>query len=449
MYSGQKGRMGLLLIILACFSFCGCSSRLGWGVLLWSTEDPAIPSGTVLPVHIRSNINKLWVVGLPDGWRNSKDGVTMLEIPLARFELVGSRKKALARSQAFAQYALIYAENLQDGLPIREFPDNSSTRVYRLRSGEVVKILSLSEGNPVISATGDPLPGDWYRVLTVDGSTGYCFSYRLKLFEYSGGQLAASESIASETADDPHLDMLLSKLWSPESYHTMLHQNRINLAEISRKWYFDPGQDSGTARIYMPGIDRTFTYTGIRPNGTFSWRFEGTSLVMQMRSESIIGVQYTETSGASRTLVFVSLPITVDDLIIQESARRERLYETIYQQGPVFTSNNYGSIVFDEGGEFTWSGFDLLVPQYIPETVEGTGTVSIDMFLGPALEDRYNGAFTLRFSDSNTALRCMYVLDNQGFRIEIAPESSIEDVTIVHRASSPMVLYFFKDEELW
>jgi hypothetical protein len=449
MYTRQKGRLRLLLfiIILACFSLDGCSSRLGWGVLLWSIEDPPIPSGTVLPVYVRSSINRVWVIGLPEGLHSSIDGSNMMEIPLARLELVGSKKKAFARAQAFAQYALTYAENLQDRLPIRVDPDNSSRWVYRLRTGEIVKILSLEEGNPVISATGDPLPGEWYQVLTEDGSIGYCFSYRLKLFEHFSGSLAASESLDSERTDDPHLDMLLSKRWTPESYSTMINQNRINIDDLERNWYFDPGQDTGTAHIYVPGVDRSFSYTGIRPDGTFSWRFEGTSLVMQMKSDSIIGLQYTETSGRTRTLVFTALPITVDDLIIQETARRERLYETIYQQGPVFTSNNYGSIIFNEDGTFTWSDFDLLVPQYIPESVEGEGTVSMDLFLGPMLEDRYNGAFTLLFKGA--VLRCLYFLDNQGFRIEIAPESTIEDNTIIYRDSSPMVLYFFKDEELW
>jgi hypothetical protein len=449
MCTGKKGCLNLLLIMLACFFLDGCSSRLGWGVLLWSIEDPPIPSGTVLPVYIRSSINRVWVVGLPDGWRSSKDGSTMMEIPLARFELVGSKKKAVKRAQEFTEYALTYAENMQDRLPIREDPDNSARWVYRLRTGEVVKILSLAEGNPVISATGDPLPGDWYQVLTEDGSKGYCFSYRLKLFEHTGGPLVASDSLAPESAEDPHLDMLLSKRWSPESYSAMVNQKKINIDDLEHNWYFDPGQDTGTAHIYMPGIDRSFSYTGIRPDGTFSWRFEGTSLVMQMRSESIIGVQYTESSGGTRTLVFVALPITVDDLIIQETARRERLYETICQQGPVFTSNNYGSIVFDEDGTFTWSDYDLLVPLYIPDSIEGKGTVSMDMFLGPVLEDRYNGAFTLRFTGTRTALRCIYNFDDQGFRIEIAPDSTIEDNTITHRAPSPMVMYFFKDEELW
>jgi hypothetical protein len=43
----------------------------------------------------------------------------------------------------------------------------------------------------------------------------------------------------------------------------------------------------------------------------------------------------------------------------------------------------------------------------------------------------------------------MYALDNQGFRIEIAPEATIEDNTVIRRAASPMVLYFFKDAVLW
>ena len=153
-----------------------------------------------------------------------------------------------------------------------------------------------------------------------------------------------------------------------------------------------------------------------------------------------------------KTLLFVSLPITVDDLIMQESARRERLYDAIYQQGPLFTSNNYGTIAFREDGTFSWRGFYLLVPQLIPESAVGDGTISMNLFLASELEDRYSGAFTLYFKNDGgeaAVLRCMYALDNQGFRIEIAPETTIEDNTVVRRAASPMVLYFFVDAVLW
>jgi hypothetical protein len=147
-----------------------------------------------------------------------------------------------------------------------------------------------------------------------------------------------------------------------------------------------------------------------------------------------------------RNLLFTALNVDVDDLILQESTRRERLYNTIYAQGPAFTSNNYGTIVFAPNGRFTWTGFSLLVPHVIPEGAQPQGTVAMDLFLAPSLEERYTGAFSLRFAGEAATVRFMYSLDTQGFRLEFVPESSMEDTLISHRASSPTVLYFFKDE---
>ncbi|MDR2476448.1 MAG: SH3 domain-containing protein [Treponema sp.] len=433
---------------LVCLLLLTACSRLGWGVLLWAAEDPDIPSGAVLPVYIRSNIDKVWVVGVPKAYQNSKDALGKIEVPLPRFELVGSKRKAKKWAAEFAPYAHVYAENLQDGLPIREYSDNGARRVYRLRAGEIIKIISMAEGIPAISASGEPLPGEWYKVLTQDGSTGFCFSYRLKLFDHYGGPLALAPA-AEEDAADPDLDMLLAKVWSPESYALMVNSRRINLDELSRHWQFDPGQDTGAAHIYLPGLDRSFPYTAIRPDGERTWRFEGGNLQMALRSDTSLAVQFTEANGGIRTLLFTALPAAVDDLIMQESARREGLYQAIYAQGPVFTSSNYGTIIFDENGGFAWRGFDLLVPQVIPDGVEGGGRVSMDLFLGPSLEDRYNGAFTLHFNGGGPAAQVhfLYTLDNQGFRLEAAPESSMEGVTLTRRAASPLVLYFFRDTE--
>jgi hypothetical protein len=443
----------LILLSLACVALSACSTKLGWGVLLWSTEDPPIPSGTVLPVYIKSNIDKVWVVGLPDSWKKSEDEIDKIEVPLSRFELVGSKASATKRAAAFMRYALVYAENLQDGLPIRDNPDNNARRIYRMKSGEIVKILSLAQGRPAVNATGEPLPGDWYRVLTEDGNVGFCFSYRLKLFEHSGGPLAVSASDVYENTSDPALDVLMSKTWSHESYRTMLNNKRLILEDLQRNWRFDPGQETGIARILAPGVDLSFSYTSIRSDGPRAWRFEGTSLYIQTRSDTSIAVQYTEGAGSMKTLLFVLLSSSVDDLVIQETARRRRLYYTIYNQGPVFTSNNYGTITFREGGGFSWTGFDLLVPQYLPESATQAGTMTMDLFLSPSLGDRFNGAFTMRFKNQGgseaAALRCIYSLDSQGFRLEIVPWSNIEDALVTDRAASPVVLYFFKDSGIW
>jgi hypothetical protein len=435
-----------LTLALAGLLLSSCS-RLGWGILLWSTEEPPILSGTVLPVYIRSNIDHVWVVGVPETQRKDKKDSGKIEIPLTQFEFAGSKRKAIKRAQEFAQYASAYAENLQDGLPIRDNPDNNSRRVYRLRVGEIIKILSLAEGVPPISTTGDPLPGYWYKVLTHDGVTGYCFSYRLKIFDHNEGPLQAENVTRRESAPDPELDMVMSKTWSPESYLQMINSRQINIRELEKHYCFDPGQDTGIARIFLSDMEREFVYEGIYPDGERAWRFEGTNLQMSLRTNTTLAVQFLESSGLRRTIVFVELSADVDDLILQENGRRETQFMTIYNQGPVFTSNNYGTITFTESGGFSWTGYDLLVPQLIPSDTKGEGRVSMDLFLAPSFAERYNGAVTLRFSDirSNNIIRFMYTIDSQGLRLEVVPDYAVEDFTVTRRSSSPMVLYFFRD----
>jgi len=436
-------RVRLAVVVMAAFCAVSCS-RLGWGVLLWSTDDPPIPSGTVLPVYIKSNIDRLWVVGVPEDYRGSLARGAKIEVPMWQFEFIGNKKKAEMRAREFAEYSHVYAENLQDGLPVRDSPDNGGRRVYRLRVGETVKILSLAEGNPPISATGDPLPGEWYRVLTEAGNIGYCFSYRLKLFDHDSGPLDTLPSLTEEVIDSD-LDMVLSQTWSPESYSAMINNNRINLDDLSKRWRFEPGQDTGVAHIYISDLERTFSYNRIRPDGYRAWQFEGTSLQMNLRSETSLAVRFVERNGAQRTLLFTVLPSEIRDIIIQETARRDGLFRTMYAQGPVFTSNNYGTITFTPDRRFTWTDYELLVPHIISSNTEGKGTVAMDIFLSDELVERYNGAFSLRFSGVTEPLRFLYTLDSQGFRLEHVPESSMDEITVIRQASSPTVLYFYKD----
>jgi len=432
----------LTTFILILFSSC----KLGYGVLLWSTEDPVILSGTILPVYIRSNIDQVWVVGVPESYRQDKKSNNKIEIPLSHLNFTNSKKKARTLAAEFEYYAPIYAENLQDGLPIRDNPDNGARRIYRLRTGEVIKILEKVEGNPPISASGAPLPGDWYKVLTHNGVTGFCFSFRLKIFNHHDGPIQAVYGTRVEAAPDPDLDMIFSKKWSPESYLQMINTRRININELEKNYRFDPGQDTGIAKIILPDMEMEFIYEGILPDGERAWRFEGTNLQMSLRTNTTLAVQYMEDTGLKRTLLFVALSADIEDLIMQENARRESKYAAIYNQGPVFTSNNYGTITFTQAGAFTWTGFDLLVPHIIPNDIKGEGHVYMDLFITPSFEERYNGAFTFRFNDSSKLkIRFMYSLDNQGLRLEVLPDFAVEDITVTRRALSPVVLYFFRD----
>ncbi|MDR2941475.1 MAG: SH3 domain-containing protein [Treponema sp.] len=443
-----RGKFLFFLFIFTLTFFSSCS-KLGYGVLLWSTEEPAILSGTILPVYIKSNINQTWVVGIPKQYREDKKDDNKIEIPLSQLNFAGSKRKARRFSEEFAYYAPVYAENLQDRLPIRDNPDNGARSVYRLRTGEIIKILDKVEGNPPISMTGAPLPGDWYKVLTHNGVTGFCFSYRLKIFNHYEGPVQAVHGNKIETAPDPDLDLVLSKKWSPESYLQMINTRRIDINELKKDYRFDPGQDTGIAKIILPGMEMEFVYEGIIPDGERAWIFEGTSLQMNLRTNTSLAVQFMESTGLRRTLLFVALSADIDDLILQENTRRESQYALIFNQGPVFTSNNYGTITFTQTGGFSWTGFDLLVPQVIPRDVKGEGQVDMGLFITQSFEERYNGAFTLRFTDgSKLILRFMYNLDNQGLRLEVLPDYAVEDITVTRRAPSPMVMYFFRDSSL-
>jgi hypothetical protein len=417
-------------------------------MLLWSIEEPAIPAGTILPVYIRSNIDHVWVVGIPEQYR-IRGGIDKFEVPLAQLELVGGKRAARERAAAFAEYALTYAETLQDGLPIRESTDNSSRRVYRLKMGQIIKILARVEGTPAISTTGDPLPGDWYLVLTEDGISGYCFSYRLRLFEHIGGVLALNTEIEEAEQEDKDLERVLSLTWSPESYGAMVSSGRIDTEELAKRWRFLPGRDDGIARIYLPNLDRTFSYTRIRAVGNRAWQFEGTPLRMSLRSDTTLYVQYTEDNGASRSLVFIALTTDVDDLIIQETERRNALFRVIYNQGPVFSSANYGTLSFSPDGTFTWTNYNLLTPQVIPARVLGSGFIDMRLFIASSVTSPYQGGFSLNFNGiggPGVTVDFMYTIDDQGFRIEYVPPENINAVTIIRRAASPTVIYFHRTD---
>ena len=430
-----------LAVVLA-FSSC---SKMGYGILLWSIEDPPIFSGSIMPVYIKSNIDKVWVVGIPDHLK-AAHGSDKIEVPISRFEFVGSKRKAETRAVQFAEYSIVYAENLTDGLPIRDNTDNNARRVYRLRVGEIIKVLGKAQGNPPIGASGDPLPGDWLKVLTSDGVTGFCFSNRLKLYHQDESTIQTTATVQRDNTGDQDLELVFTKIWSPESYLQMLNSRRINILAMEQNYRFEPGQETGIAKIILPDLEREFAFEKITSDGDRSWRFEGTPLQMALRSNTSLTVQFTE--GVSRrTLQFAVLPSEVSDIIVQETARREEQFKTIYNQGPVFTSNNYGTITFMSTGNFTWSGFELLVPQLFPADTKGTGRITMDLFIAPAFEDRYNGAFTLQFTDvrTNNIFYFMYGLDNQGLRLEVVPGFGIEDIIVTRRAQSPMILYFFKD----
>jgi hypothetical protein len=303
--------------------------------------------------------------------------------------------------------------------------------------------LRKAEGVSAISTTGAPLPGDWLLVLTENGTTGYCFSYRLKLFEHEKGPLV-QEKRSIDAAGDADLDLMLSRIWYPESYGNMVASGKIDIEELSKGWGFDSGTESGTARIFLPNVDLRFPYNRIKKEADRNWSFEGSALKVILRSESNLLVQYEDQNG-QQSAVFVSLPETAENIIRKENERRQALFQAIYANGPSFSSVNFGTITFTSERRFNWPGAANLPPGMLGEAALYSGVVNMGRYLNKDLEGLYSGALSLVFdtvSGTKDELTFLYSMELQGLRFEYVSAANLQGVTVTRSDAYPLVMYF-------
>ncbi|MEI6875016.1 MAG: SH3 domain-containing protein, partial [Spirochaetota bacterium] len=213
-------RAGLLALIILPLCLSACAPRLGWGLLLWSAPKVGLHAGAVVPVYIRSNIEKLYVVGVP----GSK---AKIEVPLWQIELFKSKAAAEKRLADFGGYVTSYLFANRDGLPIRDSATNAGKRVYRLREGQSVKILAEVKGD-VVSTGAEILQGSWYQVVTEDGTRGYVFSNTMRLYDEL---VEAPPTLAGASSIDPahRVDLVFSRVWRAEYFQVMIDEGRVDL----------------------------------------------------------------------------------------------------------------------------------------------------------------------------------------------------------------------------
>jgi hypothetical protein len=432
-----------VFLIVLLFTLASCSNKnIGWGVLLWYTDEPPIPSGTVLSIQIRSNIEQAWIASLPEELQSPEHQV--VEIPLPHLEFFRTKRGAEKYAEAFSDLAQSYAETMQNGLPIRNKPENSARRVYRLKEGEMIKLLEKVEGVSAISSAGAPLEGDWYKVLTKSGSTGYCFSYRLRIFQHTTGSLG-DEEVAADTGNDRELERVLSRTWHPESYAAMINSGHIDMDALAQNYSFNSGIASGKARIHLENTDSTFPYRKIVKTGDRSWNFDGTSLHVTLQSETVLEAQWEDDGKTKQSATFVILSTPLETVINQERGRRENKYQALYVRGPRFESSNYGALILNSSGSFTWDEVNSLPEGMLSGSVLGSGSIDIDYYLSGEMAERYTDALALRFNAASGGRRTLifaYTLDNQGLRMEHIPADYVNGRTVNRRAPSPFVIYF-------
>lgn len=416
-----------LILFLAVFS--SCSKKIGYGVVNWSIPEYNLQATDTIPILVRSNISKVYIVEIDK---------QKIEIPLWQLTLCSSKKEAEQYIEKLWDYRSIYAVVKHDGLPLRSAPENTSKPIYRLRENQVLKILWKGEGEPVM-IRDKPLEGDWFQVMTGDGTKGWCFSYNLHLYDERS---TAAPQVPALVEADEILETILKTRWYPDYYTDMIAKKHIDPEKMSEQFGFFPADPAGTAQIVLKDEQLSFTYSTIRKNRMGAYLFEDSPLIMQIRNDHTIGVHYSDEKGKTHSYYFTSLDEKPGELVEQEVHRRAAQLQALRDRGPMFQSGNYGTLQFLGNRRFIWQGYQVISPVIIPKGAGTAGTVAIRSFMSSKLKTEYQGVLSFTFDGQDTPLDFFYTLSNQGLKLEYVKPENIQDGVAVARNLNPIILFF-------
>lgn len=401
--------------------------------MLWTVKGTSAKAGTLAPVYLKSNITKNFVLGLQE------DAKARIEVPLWQVEFYSSKGKAARRAEELGPLSSIYLIAGRDGLPVRAKPSNTADRVYRLRDRELVKALALVEGEALFTG-GERLPGDWYQVLTMDGSKGYVFSYTMRLFDERTGETPIAEKPQTDPAA---LNTFFSASWRPAWYSSMAAEERIDLDYFSLGYGLFGDAKERQVRLETPGISKVFSYSAISQDR--DWLvFDGTALRVRIEGPgSLVAAwgplpegEIAEDAGfrpQDTAARFVVLEGDIRELIRQEEGRRTgalrsffsdraKKYPGFLDSAGVFRSQTSegSALSIWPSGLYEWMDASVLPAGFTPDDAkedEQKGRIVFGLGLSPNLASRWDGAFSLYSEASGRRADYAYRLSPEGFSL--------------------------------
>ncbi len=414
------------VIIIGFFTAC-TGGGLGYGVVLLSPDSNALETGVLVKVKEKSDINNTYKVQRPDSNES-------FEIDTWRVEVFEKRSQAEARAKEYNSYVDLYARNLRDGLAIREEPSIDSNRVYKMRKNQEIKVLDATDVREEIGGH----EGVWYHVLTKDGAQGYTFDYYLNIFDIT------AEPEVQQGPDLSPIQSMLERTYRPDSFEAMQEKQQIKLERFTTDYGLFSNLKDKNITIRLFKSTYTFEYDEIRRLSEDRYAFVPAELELIIRSEDTLQAVFTrEDKTYDPTFVYYEEE-KIKEIRENEQERREKLYETLRENGPLFTSSAYGEIEFIEDRRFSWRNLERLVPSIIPDSSYREGALSLDFFLTPELRSKYAGVIAFHFEQApNTPVLFLYSLDGNALKLEYVPERNSDEKVIQQRSSSRLIMAFF------
>ncbi|MCK5673884.1 MAG: SH3 domain-containing protein, partial [Spirochaetales bacterium] len=404
-----------------------CSKKvLGYGTVLWSLDESSLSTGQNITVISESELADVYLI--TDGSSNEP-----IQIDRWRVAIFEDQAQAEKNSKVVSEYSNIYARNLKDGLLIREEPDINSDRAYKMRKDQILKVYGKTSD---ISTIGQ-YEGYWYKVITEEGVTGYCFDHYLDIYD---------NSVSLEEKENPAvilIDTAFTKIYHPSSYIEMIKNSAIDLRYFTPQTGLFPDLENKNLKIVSNNHSINFLWDTpvLVDKRSFSLGEDG--IVVHVLSDTKLQVSYYYEDQKIITTYHVIDGL--EDIILTETERREGLYNSLIEAGTSFSSNAYGNIKMQIDGSFTWENYDRLVPQIIPSGSEGKGKIRFNNFISNELKEEYTSiiTFNFKYGERIIPIDFLYTLDGNKLRLTYVPEKDISDENIVSKKSiSPVVIAF-------
>lgn len=439
-----------LLAAIFCSSlFFSCKdSMLGYSVVLWGLPEYNIQDCEVVPVYIKSNINHVYVIGTPD---NEK-----IEVPFWRITEPVKKNKVEKEIEKYKAFEHQYASVKKDGLPCRAEQVNTAKQVYRLRKGEMVKVLY--QGNPLTITDGKKtLEGFWYRVLTNNGTTGWSFSANLSLLtlDAEGKIIGGEEFVEEEVVGEVKFEELIDKNWYPHIYNKMLAGKNVDTTILSTSFMFKIDTEKNIVTLNypqskdkdIPAIYETWNFEGYTPQGTKNYSLNNIPVTLVVKRPDFIVVHYLDKAGKPIDLDYAIIDEDkLANTIAKEKNKRYANFRNVYRNGP-YISENYGRLTVRSDYSFTWTGYDALIGSVIGSYAKTTGTISTRYGLDKKFGSTYDGVLAFKFSGQKDEILFLYSNEEDGIRLEDASGAKLEEGILVSTGLSPTVIFFGKEVE--
>ncbi|MDC7221375.1 MAG: SH3 domain-containing protein [Spirochaetales bacterium] len=418
----------LSLFLISLLFITGCKRYLGYGFVYWSDDESAVQTGTPVRVITQSDINDIYLVLIPE--TKEKREFDIWDVAL--FDSEDERDEAL---KDFQTYKSAFAQ-CQQNLPLRERPDSSSENIYKLREGQIMKVI----GREAEEVQIGNMTGHWYKLLTEDGVIGYTYDYYLTVYNEVDGE---KDVINARIEEDINLENIVDRDWRPDYFYSMKSQGRIDMNTFRDEYRLYIDGENKT--IYLKTREREVSveYDKISNTAYKKYAFLGTTFRIDVYSEYRLSIQYNY-EDQEYIEGFVRLATPVEELIMQaQDARDEQLFSFI-DEGPVYSSAAYGNLEFKEGGRFTWTKKSALISRKVVSSAAGdNGRISFNLFPDYSIKEKYDGGMTFIFSNGER-LHLLFTLKEDGVQLLQIPDRYVNGESVVTNDDfyDPITMYF-------